>query len=125
MKLWKHIQPVTKYLLPINSFGKALMFGVVWGWLPCGLVYSALLFSLSAGSAINGMLVMLFFGLGTLPAMLSAGYFSDYLNQLRKQQQLRWLTAIILILIALGLPISSYYFSDHNSHSEHTSHMHH
>lgn len=125
MRLWKQIQPVTKSLLPVDSFGKALLFGMVWGWLPCGLVYSALLFSLGSGSAINGMLVMLFFGLGTLPGMLSAGYFSDHLNRYRNHTQLRWMTAIILIFIALGLPISSYYFSDHHSHSEHVSHMHH
>lgn len=127
MRFWKHIQPLGKGLLPIDSFGKAFLFGMVWGWLPCGLVYSALLFSLTTGSAFNGMLTMLFFGLGTLPTMISAGYFVDSLNQFRQHKQLKWFTAIVLILIAVTLPLSMQFMSAHqhqtnNAHTEHMSH---
>ena len=127
MKLWKHIQPLAKGLLPVDSFGKAFLFGMVWGWLPCGMVYSALLFSLTTGSALNGMLTMFVFGLGTLPAMISAGYFVDYLNQFRQHKQLRWFTAIVLILIAVTLPLSMQLMSghQHQSNDEHSAHMHH
>jgi uncharacterized protein len=127
MTVWKNIQPLGKYLYPINSFWRALLFGMLWGWLPCGLVYSALLLSLSAGSAYNGMLTMLFFGLGTLPGMLTAGYFSDYLNRIKNNSHLRLTTAILMILIAISLPISTLYFSKHHDHSssETMSHQHH
>jgi sulfite exporter TauE/SafE len=135
-RLWKHIQPLAKGLLPVDSFGKAYLFGMVWGWLPCGMVYSALLFSLTTGSAFNGMLTMLFFGLGTLPAMISAGYFVDYLNQFRQHKQLRWFTAIVLIMIAVTLPLSMKLMPKHQhqqssqeqnepvAHSEHMHHQH-
>ncbi|MBL1143109.1 MAG: sulfite exporter TauE/SafE family protein [Proteobacteria bacterium] len=114
MKLWRHIQPLTKSLLPVDSFIKAFLLGMIWGWLPCGMVYSALILSVSTGNAINGMLVMLFFGLGTLPAMLSAGYFVDYLNQFRQNKHLRWITAIVLILIAVSLPLSMQFMPVHD-----------
>jgi sulfite exporter TauE/SafE len=116
MKLWKYIQPLGKHFYPVNSLSRAFSFGLVWGWLPCGLVYSALLLSLSAGSATGGMLTMLFFGLGTLPGMLTAGYFSDYLNRVKTNQYLRVITAILMILIAISLPLSTVYFSQHHDH---------
>jgi uncharacterized protein len=127
MSVWKHIQPLGKYLYPINSFWRALLFGMLWGWLPCGLVYSALLLSLSTGSAYNGMLTMLFFGLGTLPGMLTAGYFSNYLNNIKENSHIRITTAILMILIAISLPVSTLYFSKHhnNSSSETTLHQDH
>jgi len=126
MKLWKYIQPLGKYFYPLNSLGRAFLFGMVWGWLPCGLVYAALLLSLSAGTAIDGMTVMLFFGLGTLPGMLTAGFFSDYLNRVKTNQYLKMTTAILMILIAISLPASTFYFSKHHDHSnsEATSHHH-
>ena len=120
MKLWQYIQPLSKRLLPVDNFIKAFLFGMVWGWLPCGMVYSALLFSLTTGSAMHGMLVMLFFGLGTLPAMVSAGYFVDYINQFRQHKQLRWFTALVLILIAITLPFSMRLMpGDHQGHQHH------
>jgi sulfite exporter TauE/SafE len=45
----------------------------LWGWLPCGLVYSVLIAAIATGSAINGGLLMLAFGLGTLPTLLTMG----------------------------------------------------
>jgi hypothetical protein len=127
MKLWKYIQPLGKRFYPVNTNGRALLFGMVWGWLPCGLVYSALLLSLSAGTPFNGMMTMFFFGLGTLPGMLSTGYFSDYLNRVKTNRYFKIITAILMILIAISLPVSTVYFSTHHNHStsETTSHQHH
>ncbi len=116
MKLWKTIQPFGKCLYPINSLWRAMFFGMLWGWLPCGLVYSALILSLSTATPLDGMLTMLFFGLGTLPAMLTAGYFSNYLNTVKDNSKLRLITAILMILIALSLPASTIYFSKHHDH---------
>jgi uncharacterized protein len=127
MKLWKIIQPLGKHLYPINTLWRALLFGMLWGWLPCGLVYSALLLSLSAGTALAGMLTMLFFGLGTLPGMLTTGYFSDYINRLKTNTKLKWVTASLMILIAISLPASTYYFAKHHDHgtTAASSHQHH
>ena len=72
-KLWGRISPWTKLLLPINTPSRAAMFGAIWGWIPCGLVYAMLLTAIGAGGAVSGALTMFAFGLGTLPAMLFAG----------------------------------------------------
>jgi uncharacterized protein len=127
MKLWKYIQPLGQRMYPIDSFGKALLFGMVWGWLPCGLVYSALILSLSTGTSFEGMTTMFFFGLGTLPGMLTAGYFADYLNRIKNNNQLKVITAILMILIAISLPLSTLYFAKHHNHSgpDMSSHQHH
>ncbi len=125
--IWKQIEPLGRSLFPVDSFSKAILFGMVWGWLPCGLVYSALLLSLSSGSAIEGMFTMLLFGLGTLPSMCSIGYFSDYLNRMKSINSIKTITAVLMIFIAVSLPFSSYYFSGHHDHSMETGikHSHH
>ena len=129
MRLWRYIQPLGKHLLPINTFLRAFLFGMLWGWLPCGMVYSALILSLSSGVALDAMLIMFFFGLGTLPAMVSTGYFATKLTELQQNIKLRRLTASLLIIIAISLPLSSIYFSQHHHHhsnavNAHQHHMH-
>jgi sulfite exporter TauE/SafE len=64
-KLWVRIEPLGRRFLPVNHPLKALALGLVWGWLPCGLVYSALAWSLASGDAVQGAALMLAFGLGT------------------------------------------------------------
>ena len=115
-RLWLCIQPLGRRLLPINTVPRGVLFGMLWGWLPCAMVYSALLLSLASGSALNGMLMMLFFGLGTLPGMIFAGYLAGYLTRLQGNRPLRVLTALCLILIAISLPVSSWYL--HQAHAQ-------
>jgi sulfite exporter TauE/SafE len=71
--LWQRIEPATARLLPLDSPQKLLALGALWGWLPCGMVYSVLLTAMLSGSAAGGASVMLAFGLGTLPMLLSLG----------------------------------------------------
>lgn len=71
--LWKYISPFSKKLMPVNHPFKAFGLGVIWGWLPCGLIYSTLTLAFSSGNSLQGGLAMLCFGLGTMPAMLFAG----------------------------------------------------
>ena len=73
--LWQYLQPLTRGLLPVTTPARALLLGTLWGWLPCGLVYSVLVTALASGSAQSGALVMLAFGLGTLPNLLAIGLF--------------------------------------------------
>lgn len=72
-RLWRRIQPLSRGLLPADSLPKALALGGLWGWLPCGLVYSVLFTALMSASALQGALVMLAFGLGTLPNLMAMG----------------------------------------------------
>ena len=74
--VWKFIEPVAKHFIPIKNIKQAFAAGFLWGWLPCGLVYSVLIWSLSSGSAIKGGLLMLSFGLGTLPTLIAVGLFA-------------------------------------------------
>ena len=84
--LWRRLQPLLKPLLPVDNALKALALGGLWGWVPCGMVYSVLLTAMLSGSALAGALVMLAFGLGTLPALLGLGLLGA---RLRKNMQAR------------------------------------
>jgi len=77
-RLWQYISPLASKVIPVNSPMKALGLGLIWGWLPCGLVYSTLTWALASGDMYTGASIMLFFGLGTLPALvtLSIGFAS-------------------------------------------------
>lgn len=100
-KLWLHIQPLAAKLLPLDSGIKAFGYGLCWGYLPCGLVYSALAWSLASGSALQGALWMLAFGLGTLPSLLLAGQAAGTLQRLKNKTGVRYSVAILLAAYGL------------------------
>jgi sulfite exporter TauE/SafE len=79
--LWRHIAPAGKRFLPADTPPRAFAAGAIWGWLPCGLVYSVLATALVSGSASRGALVMLAFGLGTFPNLIAAGLAVDRLRR--------------------------------------------
>jgi len=84
--LWRMIEPLAKKFIPIRSISHALIAGILWGWLPCGLVYSALFLAMSANSILQGALIMWSFGVGTLPVLLGLGYVStNFIAHLQKQ----------------------------------------
>lgn len=87
-----------RQLLPVKHGYQAYLMGLVWGWMPCGLVYSSLILAMSAGSIISGSLVMLAFGLGTLPNLLLIGASTFWLTRLKQQF---WLAPVAAIGMAL------------------------
>jgi len=99
--LWRHIQPFTRRFLPATTVLQAFPLGILWGWLPCGLVYSALATALSAGSPGQGALLMLAFGLGTLPNLLLAGILLARLNEFVRRPIVR--TASGLLVLGFGI----------------------
>ncbi len=101
LRFWKLIEPAGRGLIPVKNCGQAFLFGMVWGWLPCGLVYSALALAATAGSIKQSALTMLFFGLGTLPAVIGIGIMTGMLTKLSKMQ--RFKQAVGLFMIALAL----------------------
>ena len=96
-KLWRLLQPLTKRFLPARTMQQAFPLGLLWGWLPCGLVYSALASSLSAGSAGRGALMMLAFGLGTLPNLLLAGIVLARLNEFVRRPAVRLCSGLLVL----------------------------
>jgi uncharacterized protein len=97
---WRYVQPVAKRLLPLDSAGKAYGYGLCWGTLPCGLVYSTLGWSLASGSPVQGALLMLSFGLGTLPALMLTGSAASILTRLKNINFLRYSAAAALAMYA-------------------------
>ncbi len=102
--LWRRIQPLMKNLLPVESIWQAAALGGLWGWVPCGMVYSVLMTALLTGSAAQGALVMGAFGLGTLPLLLSMGMLGTTLQPLLRKPAVRVLAgALVLSFGVLGL----------------------
>lgn len=100
-KLWSYIQPWSRSLLPVDSARKAFLLGALWGWLPCGMVYSALVVALASGHPVSGGLTMLAFGLGTLPNLLALGYAAGRLRPQLKLGKVR--LAASALIVAFGL----------------------
>lgn len=99
--LWRHIQPVASRLLPVSSLPRALLLGALWGWLPCGLVYSTLLWAASQGDALDSGLLMLAFGLGTWPVLLATGLAAERLTALLRRRGVRMTGGLLVILFGL------------------------
>jgi sulfite exporter TauE/SafE len=99
--VWRQIQPLILWLGKPDSPVKSVAAGMLWGWLPCGLVYSALSQALLSNSPTMGALAMLAFGLGTLPAMLAAGWFSSQLSRWLQSPATRKLMGLCLIVMGL------------------------
>lgn len=98
--LWQRLEPLGRRLLPVRKLWQALTFGLVWGWLPCGLVYSALAYSLSTGDALRGALFMGFFGLGTMPALLTIGLVARGIGLRLRQPGIRRAAGVLVVLLA-------------------------
>jgi sulfite exporter TauE/SafE len=99
-KLWQFIEPLSRRFIPVNTVGRAISLGFLWGWLPCGLVYTILIMSLSAGSALEGALLMLAFGLGTLPNLLAMGVIANKLVKWTRNPTVRLIAGLLVILMA-------------------------
>ncbi|MEO5347750.1 MAG: sulfite exporter TauE/SafE family protein [Magnetococcus sp. YQC-9] len=99
--LWDWLEPLARRFMTPQTLGQAFLFGIVWGWFPCSLVYGALLWSSSTCSGPSGAVVMLLFGLGTMPVMLSAGWLAGSL--VRFGGVSRFGRIIALIILAIGI----------------------
>jgi len=113
--VWQRLQPFIQRLMPVNTPSRALIYGMLWGWLPCGLVYMLLLLSITAGSAAQGASMMLVFGLGTLPVMILVGLLTAWVRRWGSQQRLRQVIGLMIVIMA----VASLFFSpiDHSQHA--------
>lgn len=98
--LWQQIEPLSRRFIPVNTVRRAISLGFLWGWLPCGLVYTILIMSLSAGSSLEGALLMLAFGLGTLPNLLAMGVVANKLVKWTRNPTIRLMAGLLVILMA-------------------------
>ena len=95
--IWRYLSPLAKHVIPVDSAKKALGLGALWGWLPCGLVYSTLTWALASGSSLTGATIMFFFGLGTLPALIALSLGIGSIKNLLVNTVFRKMMAISLI----------------------------
>lgn len=95
-KLWQHIQPYSRRLLPVRTIAQSLLLGTLWGWLPCGLVYSVLVAAIATANPLQGGLLMLAFGLGTLPTLLAMGMAAVRLKSLLQNLWFRRLSGLAI-----------------------------
>ena len=114
--LWKHIEPLGRSLLPVDSLLHAFALGTLWGWLPCGLVYSTLAWSLTTASAAHGALLMFGFGLGTLPMLLLMGGAAEKLNRFVRDPRARQVAGLIVIGLGIYILLSAFHGGDHMHH---------
>ncbi len=95
--LWRRVQPATRRFLPVRGVAQALPLGMLWGWLPCGLVYSVLAMTLLSGSAARGAGTMLAFGLGTLPNLMLAGLLLARFRHVIQGRALRLASGLLVL----------------------------
>ncbi|MCK9258379.1 MAG: sulfite exporter TauE/SafE family protein [Azoarcus sp.] len=95
-RLWRRIQPLSRRFLPARSVKQALPLGLLWGFLPCGLVYSVLATSLVTGSALRGGGLMLAFGLGTLPNLMLAGMLFKRFRDITRNGKVRFASGLLV-----------------------------
>lgn len=119
--LWRKIEPLGKKLLPISNPFQALGLGLVWGWLPCGLVYSVLAFSLVSGDTIQGGLLMLAFGIGTLPMLFAIGTAANWLVRITRHVAVQRTIGALIIVFGLFTIFGPHHHKmKNNHHHEHS-----
>lgn len=100
--IWKRLEPIGRKLVPVSSIPRALAYGLIWGWLPCGLVYFVLIWALTAGDAIQGSLTMLAFGAGTLPTLITAGFMTSWITRFAHSKRARQVVGLLIVVMAIG-----------------------
>ena len=100
-RLWRLVEPFGRRLLPVRTPRQALVVGLVWGWIPCGLVYSMLVNAVSAGSALKGATLMLAFALGTFPTLMTVGLLAGAAARLAGSVVLRRAAGVLVIMFGV------------------------
>jgi len=110
--LWRRIEPFGRRLLPVRSVQHGFLLGLLWGWLPCGLVYNALILAMTSGGVGSGALLMFAFGLGTLPNLLAMGLVATRLTAWVRHLWVRRAAGALVLLFGfytLALALSGWY----------------
>ena len=119
MRFWQSLAPIRKKVFPIDSFGKALFAGLLWGFLPCGLVYGALMMAIAGNNITTGAALMFVFGLGTMPMLIATQKTVGMLQSNIKHFRLRQINGVIMLLSGLAvifIPMMMHH--NHGSHNQ-------
>ncbi len=99
--LWRRLEPLGRRLMPVVSLPQAVAYGLIWGWLPCGLVYTMLISTATRVGPFDGALYMMAFGLGTLPSVFAAGFLAARLYRFARRPYLREAVGVMIVLLGL------------------------
>jgi uncharacterized protein len=99
-KVWERLAPLGRRLLPVKTLPRAFAFGLVWGWMPCGFVYSVLLIATLQLDAVRGALTMAAFGLGTAPVLMITALGAQRIKAFAALPALRHVAGAVLLLSA-------------------------
>ena len=99
--LWRRIAPLARSLVPVRTPFHAVALGLLWGWMPCGLVYAALAAAVTSGSSLAGLATMLAFGAGTLPMLVTMGSAAGLVARFARAPRVR--AAAALVVVAFGI----------------------
>jgi sulfite exporter TauE/SafE len=69
--VWPRLAPLGRRLLPVTNMTRAIGFGMVWGWMPCGFAYTVMVIAALEHDALRSAATMVAFGIGTAPAMIA------------------------------------------------------
>lgn len=121
MRFWQSLAPIRKKVFPVDSFGKALFAGLLWGFLPCGLVYGALMMAIAGNNIATGAALMFVFGLGTMPMLIATQKTVGMLQSSIKNFRLRQINGVIMMLSGLAvifIPMMMHHNHNHGSHNQ-------
>jgi sulfite exporter TauE/SafE len=94
--VWRRVAPLARKLVPVRTPGQALALGLLWGCMPCGLVYAALAASVTSGSLMGGAATMAAFGLGTLPTLVAMGSATALVTRLARNRRIRIAAGVVV-----------------------------
>ena len=101
LALFRRLLPMVTRVAPRSGLPARFALGLAWGATPCALIYGVLPVAMFAGSATNGALVMLAFGVGTLPNLLAAGWMLGRSPRLLSSDGYRYGAAALVAAFAL------------------------
>lgn len=100
--IWQRLQPLSAGLIPANTGLRQLLLGALWGWLPCGLSATLLTSAWLSADALQGALVMLAFGAGTLLTMVPLSFSGQQLTAWLRRGAWRHTLGLFLLLAGLS-----------------------
>jgi hypothetical protein len=95
--LWQRIAPIGRRLLPVTNIARALGFGMVWGWMPCGFAYTVMVIAALETDALRSAATMLAFGIGTAPAMIAVAYGAQRASRFAASGTARRVAGAVLV----------------------------
>jgi uncharacterized protein len=100
-RVWPKLAPLGRRLLPVANLPRAFAFGMIWGWMPCGFVYTVLLVATLQFNALDGAMTMASFGIGTAPALLMTAFSAQRIVVFAAKTATRQAAGSLLLLSAL------------------------